>query len=116
MSLNHVVSAFARRRSGALVLGGIAAVLDGVERLMAPSRMRRTEPVKDQATPMARNRSRNDFFTIKRTQSDLGFTYWVLQGHGVFASFELFDTWSEAVSGAQARLAAAGAELLATAR
>jgi len=47
---------------------------------------------------------RTDYFTIKRTRSELGYTYWVLQGHGKFASFTLFDTWREALDEANTRL------------
>src|SRR3954451_16362194 len=38
-----------------------------------------------------------DYFSIRRTKSELGYVYWVLQGHGVFQCFVLFDTWKEAV-------------------
>lgn len=98
MRLDDLVNALARRRRGAWLLCGLAAVLDTVERLMIV-------PGKRQATPAKHKVTRANFFTIKREQSDLGFTYWVLQGHGIYASFELFDTWAEAMSAAETRLA-----------
>lgn len=46
---------------------------------------------------------REDYFCIRRTQSELGYVYWVLQGHGQFRCFELYDTWREACDEAVSR-------------
>ncbi len=97
-----VIVTMARRRRGLCVLGGLAALLAGVEKLLRPA-----APKTPASTPRNRRRKkapRKDYFSIRRTKSDLGFTYWVLQGHGRYASFELFDSWAEAIAGAEARL------------
>lgn len=111
MGLKNLVSALARRRGGIWLLDGIASVLGGVERLMTVSAkpaVQRQPSFSEAADPQI-PAVRTNFFSIKRTKSELGFTFWVLQGHGVYASFELFDTWSDAISAAEARLPARAA-------
>jgi hypothetical protein len=44
-------------------------------------------------------------FTIKRTKSEVGYVYWILEGHGRYKCFVLCDTWEEAVAQATARAA-----------
>jgi hypothetical protein len=108
MGVKGLVNVLARRRSGLWLLGGVAAVLGTVERLLAVTEKRRPEALNPAPAPSAFTPSptivRSDFFTVKRTQSDLGLTFWVLQGHGVYASFELFDTWAEAIQRVNQRL------------
>jgi hypothetical protein len=48
-----------------------------------------------------------DRFRIYRSKTDLGYTYWVLQGFGAFQSFALFDTWEQAIQEADRRLTVA---------
>jgi hypothetical protein len=79
-----------RKKSGIVLLSGVAAVLVGVERFIAPR-------------PAAR-KPRIDYFSIRQTRSELGYTFWVLQGHCYFASFTLFDTWREAMDEANLRV------------
>lgn len=43
-------------------------------------------------------------FRIKRTKSELGFTFWILEGLGKHKCFVLFDTWREAMDEACRRL------------
>ncbi len=100
MFLERFIDGFAKRKSGAWILGGIASLFEGVERLMSVPGKKRGS-LQKHAAPVRRN----DFFSIRRSGSDLGLAYWVLQGHGVYASFQLFDTWREAMSAAEARLA-----------
>jgi hypothetical protein len=50
---------------------------------------------------------RTDYFSIRQTRSDLGYVYWVLQGHGRFASFALFDSWREAMDAAHQHISEA---------
>ena len=52
-------------------------------------------------------RLRTDYFSIRQTRSELGYVYWVLQGHGKFTSFALFDTWREAMDAAHQRISEA---------
>ncbi len=83
-----------RKKSGIVLLSGVAAVLVGVERLIAPR----------SAPPLAARKPRTDYFSIRQTRSEIGYTFWVLQGHGYFASFTLFDTWREAMDEANLRV------------
>ena len=106
MRLKSLVEMLAKRREGIWVLGSVAAILVGVQRLMHAPKERVVVPV-PAAVPSPAIEQRVHFFTVKQTKSELGYTYWVLQGHGRYASFELFDTWSEAISAAEAHLAAA---------
>jgi hypothetical protein len=43
-------------------------------------------------------------FSIKRTKSELGYVYWILEGYGKHKCFVLCDTWEEAMEQAQSRL------------
>ena len=56
-------------------------------------------------------------FSIKRTKSELGYTFWILQGFGHHKCFILCDTWQEAIAEANSRLRAVKvAQKLATPR
>jgi hypothetical protein len=48
-------------------------------------------------------------FSIKRTKSELGYTFWILEGFGRHKCFILCDTWQEAIEEANRRLGAAPA-------
>ncbi len=101
--LRYVLRGLRRNSSGLTLIAGAIGVLTGVERLMSTRvktivrEVPRPEPVLETAVP------RTDYFKISRTQSELGYTYWVLQGFGRFRSFALFDTWQEAVEEAARR-------------
>ena len=43
-------------------------------------------------------------FSIKRTKSEVGYVYWILEGFGKHKCFVLCDTWEEAMEQAKARL------------
>jgi hypothetical protein len=43
-------------------------------------------------------------FSIKRTKSEVGYVYWVLEGYGRHKCFVLCDSWEEAMEQAKARL------------
>jgi hypothetical protein len=92
--IDGVSRGLSRKKSGIVLLSGVAGVLAGVERFIAP----RPAP-----RPTAR-KPRVDYFSIRQTRSELGYTFWVLQGHGHFASFTLFDTWREAMDEADLRV------------
>jgi hypothetical protein len=70
------------------------------------------EPVKIEspktALPMSAVRSpmnRSDRqFSIKRTKSEVGYVYWILEGFGKHKCFVLCDTWEEAMEQAKTRL------------
>lgn len=109
MRLKRLIDGLSRNKRGIALLTGMAAVLGGVERLM--SSRKPTIPISPPNIVLNR---RTDYFSIRRTKSDLGFTYWVLQGHGYFVSFALFDTWREAIDEANLRVAAAPVHAKAT--
>jgi hypothetical protein len=44
-------------------------------------------------------------FSIKRTKSEVGYVYWILEGYGKYKCFILCDTWEEAVAKAKTKLA-----------
>ncbi len=43
-------------------------------------------------------------FSIKRTKSEVGYVYWILEGFGKHKCFVLCDTWEEAMEQAKTRL------------
>ncbi len=102
--LQNLVRGLCRNSGGVILVAGAIGVLAGVEHLMskravARPRMSRPSLPRRPVAPTATDR-----FSIRRTRSELGYTYWVLQGHGKFTRFDLFDTWQEAVDEAQRRL------------
>lgn len=99
MKLKRLIAGLSRNRRGLALLAGVTAVLEGVEWVMstrAPAKPAVVAPLKPK---------RVDYFSIRQTRSELGFVLWVLQGHGCYQSFSLFDTWQEAVEEANQRLA-----------
>jgi hypothetical protein len=90
--LRRVFRGLSKNPAGLTLIAGAIGVLTGVERLM--SKKRSTKPL----------RPRTDYFEIKRTKSDVGYTYWVLHGFGRYSCFALFDTWREAMDEAVLRL------------
>ena len=117
---------------GLLIAAGIAVlavgVLAGVEVLLAnPNRRPRrskdvseledkssiahspappvaeTKPV--EASPLVPKKDTERNFSIKRTKSEVGYVYWILEGYGKYKCFILCDSWDEAVAQAQAKMA-----------
>lgn len=43
-------------------------------------------------------------FSIKRTKSEVGYVYWILEGYGKHKCFVLCDTWEEAMEQVKNRL------------
>lgn len=103
--------------TGAVVLA--IGVLACAERLLANdpkrSRHRRHEddaiappaavpaPMRAATTAMTGKPAQRNF-TIRRTKSEVGFVYWMLEGHGRYKCFILCDSWAEAVEQGQARM------------
>jgi hypothetical protein len=95
-------------RPGRAFLAGAIGVLAGVEHLMST----RTGAASTTGEPRVvktkqgagLSRPRTDYFQIRRTKSELGYTFWVLQGFGRCSCFLLFDTWQEAIDEANLRL------------
>ena len=112
MRMKRLLTSLASRRSGLKVLGGVTAVLTGVERLMSAKRAQRS-PLSSRivaidsclsSAAVSAPAPRQNYFTIRQTRSDVGFCYWVLQGFGCYQGFTLFDTWAEAAAEADRRV------------
>ncbi len=56
------------------------------------------------------DKTRRNYFSIRRTKSELGYVFWVLHGHGEFQCFVLFDSWREAIEEAIRRALAFNAQ------
>lgn len=102
--LRNIFHGICRNSGGRTLLAGAIGVLTGVEHLLSAGAGTAPlySPNIERRKPAARPRV--DYFNIRRTRSELGYTYWVLQGFGKYSSFALFDTWQEAVDEALARL------------
>jgi hypothetical protein len=103
--------------AGAVVLG--VGVLAAVEVLPSPpndARRRRQKPDEIPAVPASKElgaavqptsappaKSKRNF-SIKRTKSEVGFVYWILEGYGPYKCFVLCDSWDEAVARAKTKL------------
>ncbi len=101
--LQNFVRSLCRNPGGVILVAGAIGVLAGVEHFMsaravAPAGASRRRPVR--RLPRS---SGVDRFSIRRTKSELGYCYWVLQGYGKYTGFDLFDTWQEAMDEVQHR-------------
>jgi len=112
--LRNIFRGICTHSGGMALVVGTIGVLAGVEHLLSSRpkgqklQRRAARPLAGAATRVAPIRvaaTRVDYFQIRRTKSELGYTYWVLQGFGAFQSFTLHDTWREAVDDAMARIA-----------
>ncbi|MBV9085214.1 MAG: hypothetical protein JOZ62_21265 [Acidobacteriaceae bacterium] len=115
MQVNRLVSSLCRSRGGLVLVAGVAAVLTGIERAFSPGSRNRSGPVltaRKAVTEVTIERRGGEYFSIRRTCSELGYVYWVLQGFGGCTSFALFDTWQEAMDEANRRLARKRTDML----
>jgi hypothetical protein len=97
--LQNVFRGLCCHAGGIILVAGTIGLLTGVKQLMSiPPGVKSKERV-------ARYKVNNgvDRFTIRRTRSELGYTFWVLQGFGRYRGFTLFDTWQEAISEVERR-------------
>jgi hypothetical protein len=85
------------------VLAGLQYLLSSRGKIPAPVNPVQPRPVPARSVPEAAGRDR-DFFSIRRTKSEFGYVYWVLQGFGEFQCFVLYDTWREAMDEAYRRV------------
>lgn len=92
-----------KRLFGGLLMAGGAAVLAAgamvlMEKLLArPSGDVHSAPKLPLAKP-ARH------FSIKKTSSEVGYAYWILQGFGPYKCYLLCDTWEEAITEMRLRI------------
>lgn len=110
----NILGHLCRKPGGVKLVASAAGVLTGVGYLIGS----RKKPAPRRGRPVEHTRLimtvRQDYFNIRRTKSELGYTYWVLQGFGQYRGFTLFDTWQEAMEQATARLKASTQFLLLT--
>jgi hypothetical protein len=85
------------------VLAGLQYLLSSKGKIPSPVNPVQPRPVPGRSVPETAGRER-DFFSIRRTKSEFGYVYWVLQGFGVFQCFVLYDTWREAMDEAYRRV------------
>ncbi len=104
--LRNIFGALCRKQGGVKLVAGAVGVLTGIELLLSA---RSTSAQRNIAWRNPVEAVRKDYFQIRRTKSELGYTFWVLQGFGKHTSFSLFDTWQEAMEEATLRLKAARA-------
>jgi hypothetical protein len=91
-------------------MAGAVGVLAGLQHLLSPKA--RIRSGSDTVRPRSASRqsalelpeTKRDYFSIRRTKSELGYVYWVLHGYGEFQCFVLFDTWREAMDEALRRV------------
>ena len=95
--LQNIFRGLCHNSGGVILVAGAIGVLAGVKQLLSGSAV--TQPSSRIRTPRQTPGMPKtlDRFSIRRTQSELGYTYWVLQGHGEYSGFTHFDTWQEAV-------------------
>jgi hypothetical protein len=94
VAVEHLLSSPDRgRRKRKVVVDDAPAVSEPVAERLATA-----EPATVPAKPAQRN------FSIKRTKSEVGFVYWILEGRGRYKCFIHCDTWEEAVAQAKARI------------
>ena len=95
--------------TGALVLAaGVVGLIVVVERLLdnrARDGGKEPQSSPPQTAPLARPKTK-PHFSIKRTKSEVGYIYWILEGHGKYKCFVLCDSWEEAMEQAKSRLGA----------
>lgn len=101
--LQNVVRGLCRNSGGVILVAGAIGVLAGVQRLMsARTPVSRTSRISQSRSPVPA--AAIDRFSIRRTKSEIGYCFWVLQGYGKYKGFDLFDTWQEAIHEAQRRI------------
>lgn len=95
-----VVRSLCRERGGLGFVAGAIGVLKAVEYALStgPAKSVRVRGLPVAAAPV---KSR---LKISRTQSELGYTYWVLRETGANPNYALFDTWREAIDEAVRRI------------
>ena len=107
--LRHIVNGVCLVPKGKLIVAGAIGMLTGIEHLLATRPRKHVDGAGRRQAPAASPqpaiiRSHERLFVIRRTKSELGYTYWVLQGFHSCKCFLLFDTWQEAMDEANLRL------------
>ena len=107
--LRHILNGVCLIPKGRRIVAGAIGMLAGIEHLLATRPKAHAGRPVHQDAPVALPepvmvRTRERLFAIRRTKSELGYTYWVLQGFDACKCFLLFDTWQEAMDEANVRL------------
>ena len=93
MKLFRLLSGVRKHPIGLLLVAGAVGVLVAVQRLIETQTVHAESGSPSHSNP---HRHGSDYFRIRRTKSEIGYVYWVLQGYGQFRCYELYDTWREA--------------------
>lgn len=101
--LQNVLRGLCRRSGGVILVAGAIGVLAGVEHFMSGRARAQSHSGPSSERKRPGMPKPLDRFSIRRTQSELGYTFWVLQGYGQYSGFTLFDTWQEAIDEVQRR-------------
>lgn len=80
--------------AGILLVAGAIGVVAAARYVLRGAAVSTIKPAGEAESKV--NKDRAHYFRIRRTQSELGYAYWVLRGYGDFRCFELYDTWREA--------------------
>ena len=99
----NVFRGLCRNPGGVVLVAGAIGVLAGVKHFMSGIALPQSPLVLRPERKHPGMPKPLDRFTVRRTQSELGYTYWVLQGYGSYTGFTLFDTWQEAIDEIQRR-------------
>jgi hypothetical protein len=83
---------------------GVAAALTFLLSRPRAVRVRRGQTDAESGTITSDRAAKQRNFSIRRTKSELGYVYWVLQGFGKYSCYTLYDSWEEAIEGAKARI------------
>ena len=107
--LRNILGRICRNSGGLVVVAGAVGVLTGVKHLMrsyaiCSGTSTARAGVAEADTHQRITALQRDYFTIRRSRLERGYTYWVLQGFGKYRCFVLCDTWREATDEAIARL------------
>ena len=91
------ISSLCRNRCGLVLVAGAISLLTGIEQVFSAGGFG-SKPRSFRAMP------RRPRLKITRTQSELGYVYWVLRDSSATPIYALFDTWQEAMGEAARRV------------
>ena len=101
--LHNLLRGLCRNPGGVVLVAGTIGVLAGLKHFISGRAIETGLNRARAGRERLRTSVRLDRFSLRRTHSDLGYTYWVLQGFGRYRGFTLFDTWQEAIDDIQRR-------------
>ncbi len=102
--MKHLLNGLFIAASATVLAVGVVVALE----TLLSKRPKRNHPIPEPAPkpppePVKQKPERN--FSIKRTKSEVGFVYWILEGYGRYKCFILCDSWNEAIAEAKVKMA-----------